>query len=142
KKARSSGISKRAEEIAEQAIALFNVYGASRLSVNKVAEELGISPGNLHYHFRTNNDLFNTLFDMLNAEIREVLLRTQRPEDFKGLNDVILHQADVQRCLWRHRYFFRDLDFLIHLDEKIFVHFIDLQAWAIQQIVAHQEFYR
>ncbi|WP_340317946.1 TetR/AcrR family transcriptional regulator [Rhizorhabdus argentea] len=131
--------SKRAEEIAEQAICLFNIFGASRFSVNRVAEELGISPGNLHYHFRTNSDLFLTLFGRLETEIRVVLTRPKMPMTFQ---DLVVHQIDVQRCLWRHRYFFRDLDFLIHIDEQIFLRFLDLQDWSIQQIVDHQELYR
>lgn len=131
--------SKRALEIAEQTIELFNRYGASRLSVSRVAEQLNISAGNLHYHFRTNSDLFLKLFDMLDRDVRAVMLRPQLPMTF---TDLIIHQIDVQRCLWHHRYFFRDLDFIIHLDEDLFVNFLDLQQWSIDQIVRHQELYR
>lgn len=131
--------SRRAEEIAEQAIDLFNIHGASRFSVSRVAERLNISAGNLHYHFRTNGDLFLKLFDILDSEVREVMLRPEMPMTF---TDLIVHQIDVQRALWRHRYFFRDLDFIIHIDEIIFKKFLDLQLWSIGQIVRHQELYR
>lgn len=136
---RTQPVSKRAEEIAIQAVAQFNVHGASRLSVTRVADLMKISAGNLHYHFRTNSALFLKLFEMLEADVRVVMLRPAMPMSF---DEVIEHQIDVQRHLWRHRYFFRDLDFIIHLDEEIFVKFLHLQQWSIDQIVRHQELYR
>lgn len=134
-----SSVTPRAKQIAAKVIELFNVHGASRLSINRVAAELGISAGNLHYHFRTNSDLYRVLFDILNEDVRAILTRPKMP---MKLEDVVQHQIDIQRCLWRHRYFFRDLDYLMHSDEVIFVEFIQLQSWAVDQLVALQDFYR
>lgn len=130
-------LSPRAARIAAKAIELFNLHGASRISTNRVAAHLGLSPGNLHYHFRTNGDLFDALFGMMDADVREVMLRS--PESFEEL---IVHQIDVQRALWRHRYFFRDLDYIVHVDRAIFTGFLELQRWAIDRLIALQDFYR
>src|SRR5688500_10652092 len=134
---RPAKVSPRAEQIAQQAIELFNVHGASRLSINRLAAALGISPGNLHYHFRTNGDLYRTLFDILDADVRAILLRPKMP---MRLDDIVDYQIEVQSCLWHHRYFFRDLDYLIHADPVIFSEFVRLQNWAIDQLASLNSF--
>jgi AcrR family transcriptional regulator len=131
--------SARSEQIALHAIEYFNEFGASRVSINQLAASLNMSPGNLHYHFRTNSDLYRRLFDILNRDIREILVRPRMP---MTLDKIVQHHIDIQACLWRHRYFFRDLDYLVHADEAIFVDFLHLQNWAVGQLVNLQEFYR
>jgi AcrR family transcriptional regulator len=132
-------VTPRAEQLAVRAIAFFNQFGASRVSINQLAAALEMSPGNLHYHFRTNGDLYRTLFDRLNREIREILLRPHLP---MTLDDIVQHQIDTQACLWRHRYFFRDLDYLVNSDETIFVEFLRLQDWAVGRLLELRDFYR
>ena len=41
---------------------LFNTYGVQVISANRVADEMGISTGNLHYHFRTKNEIIYALY--------------------------------------------------------------------------------
>jgi AcrR family transcriptional regulator len=132
-------VTPRGEQIAAQAIDYFNELGASRVSINQLAASLNMSPGNLRYHFRTNNDLYLTLFDILDSDIRNVLARPRLP---MTLGQIVQHQIDIQAALWRHRYFFRDLDYLVNADPEIFVAFLRLQNWAVEQIVELQEFYQ
>ena len=42
---------KTKDKIIAKAIDLFNIHGTKAISTNHIAKELGISPGNLYYHF-------------------------------------------------------------------------------------------
>ena len=45
------------DRILQASLALFNADGLAAVSTHKVAAELGISPGNLHYHFKTKEQM-------------------------------------------------------------------------------------
>ena len=52
-----------AQRIQEAALALFNRYGEFDVSTSQIAGALGISPGNLYYHYPAKDGLVNTLFE-------------------------------------------------------------------------------
>jgi AcrR family transcriptional regulator len=49
---------------------LFNAQGVNRTSVNSIADEAGISPGNLTYHFRKKSALVDALLREFQADSR------------------------------------------------------------------------
>ena len=52
-----------AERILEVALDLCNRFGMTNVSTTQISSEMGISPGNLYYHYASKDDLINTLFD-------------------------------------------------------------------------------
>ncbi len=50
------------ERILLASLALFNARGLAAVSTHKIAAELGISPGNLHYHFKAKQLIVGWLF--------------------------------------------------------------------------------
>jgi AcrR family transcriptional regulator len=64
---------------------LFNENGVPRTTINEIADELDISPGNLHYHFRRKSQIVDALTAEFQADARKVL---QPPEpDAVSLDD-------------------------------------------------------
>ncbi|MPN63027.1 hypothetical protein SDC9_210781 [bioreactor metagenome] len=62
-----------AERILQSSLALFNRFGEPGVSTNAIAADLGISPGNLYYHFPAKDDLINALFAQYEQALQPVL---------------------------------------------------------------------
>ena len=45
------------QRIIESALVLFNEEGERNISTNHISAHLGISPGNLYYHFRNKDEI-------------------------------------------------------------------------------------
>ena len=52
-----------AQRILETALEMFNRFGEPHVSTTAISAELGISPGNLYYHYPAKDELVNALFE-------------------------------------------------------------------------------
>lgn len=71
--------------ILDTALALYNEQGIHSITSRHIAAEMGISAGNLHYHFRHTDDIIMTLYQALAAEMDGLMavlehLENVRPE--------------------------------------------------------------
>ncbi|MHA7834388.1 MAG: TetR/AcrR family transcriptional regulator [Algiphilus sp.] len=102
------------ERILETAIALMNEQGGA-VGTSQIANHLGISPGNLYYHFRNREAIMRELFLRLSEELTQVL-RTKE-EDAITADYLASCFTGGARVLWRYRFFFA-VDF-IRRDEAL-----------------------
>ncbi|MDB2439318.1 TetR/AcrR family transcriptional regulator [Hellea sp.] len=65
--------SKTKEKILRTALGLFNNEGESAVSSVDIASVIGISPGNLYYHYKGKDEIIVELFADFEEEIRQVL---------------------------------------------------------------------
>ncbi|MDX2076180.1 MAG: TetR/AcrR family transcriptional regulator [bacterium] len=56
---------KTKDRILDVAIALFNEHGTNNISTNHIAEAIGISPGNLYYHYANKQEIIRAIFERL-----------------------------------------------------------------------------
>ncbi|MEO1516927.1 MAG: TetR/AcrR family transcriptional regulator [Bacteroidota bacterium] len=61
------------QKILHAAIRLFNDHGMANVRLQQIANEIGISPGNLAYHFRNKEAIVETINDELHAEAVDIL---------------------------------------------------------------------
>ena len=64
---------KTRDRILECALLLFNQKGEPNVSTMEVANEMGISPGNLYYHFHGKEPLILGLFERFQSELAPLL---------------------------------------------------------------------
>lgn len=101
----------------ECALELFNQNGERNVSTNHIASSLGISPGNLYYHFRNKSDIIFELF----KQYREGVVGYLQPPASSevGLEDLQHYLEAVFRGLWNYRFLHRDLESLLASDSRL-----------------------
>ena len=65
--------------ILDTALNLFNRAGERNVTTNHIAEDLGISPGNLYYHYRNKAAIVAALFERYQEQIRDLLTVPEGP---------------------------------------------------------------
>ena len=56
-----------AERILDVTLELYNRFGEPNVSTSLISAELGISPGNLYYHYPAKDELINSLLTATSA---------------------------------------------------------------------------
>jgi len=90
---------------------LFNEQGEPKTTTNQIANEVDISPGNLHYHFRKKSDLVDALLAEFQADARRVL--QPAASDQASLEDFWVFLHLLLECTAAYRFFFRDMESLV-----------------------------
>jgi AcrR family transcriptional regulator len=105
------------ERILETSLVMFNAQGEPNVTTNHIADELGISPGNLYYHYRNKDDIVEQLFARYEAQMDQALVV---PEGrLPNLEDVWMQLHLVFECMWAFRFLYRDLVDIVSRNRKI-----------------------
>ena len=106
---------KTKDRILQISLQLFNERGERSVTTNHIAAELGISPGNLYYHFRNKQEIIKELAQQYQTETLEMLaLPTDRP---LNANDKISYFQVLSNQLWAYRFIHRDVYHLVENNE-------------------------
>ncbi len=68
---------KTKEKILNAALRLYNEQGIRSVTTRHIATSIGLSGGNLHYHFKHTEDIICTLFNELASAYDDLMLQTQ-----------------------------------------------------------------
>ncbi|HEX7111817.1 MAG TPA: TetR/AcrR family transcriptional regulator [Mizugakiibacter sp.] len=110
------------ERILDASLGMFNAQGEPNVTTNHIADELGISPGNLYYHFRNKEDIVEQLFMRYEQRMDDALLAPQ--ERLPDLEDVWLQLHLVFECMWEYRFLYRDLVDILTRNRKLRLRFV------------------
>jgi AcrR family transcriptional regulator len=105
------------EKILDASLAMFNAQGEPNVTTNHIADEIGISPGNLYYHYRNKNDLVEQLFARYETQMDRALLVAEGR--LPTLEDVWLQLHAVFECMWAFRFLYRDLVDILSRNRKL-----------------------
>lgn len=89
---------------------LFNDQGEPRTTTNDIANEVDISPGNLHYHFRKKSDLVDALLAEFRVDARHVLQPSGTQQASLENFWIFLHL--LLELTAAYRFLFRDMESL------------------------------
>ncbi len=109
-----------AERILEVTLELFNRYGEPNVSTTLISAELGISPGNLYYHYPAKDELINALFDRYERALAEIL---QAADGVQNVEDAWLFFHMLFELVWGYRFLYRDLNDLLSKNRRLETHF-------------------
>lgn len=95
------------QRILQSSLQLFNQYGVDAVTVRHIAKELGMSHGNLCYHFPNTDTIAETLYEQLLEELNNVL---EEPSVFNTINLQTLYKlcAFVFEKLYKYKFLIQD----------------------------------
>ncbi len=99
-----------AERILEVTLELFNRFGEPNVSTTLISAELGISPGNLYYHYPAKDELINSLFERYERSLGELLGAS---EGVRNVEDAWFFLHSLFEIIWEYRFLYRDLNDLL-----------------------------
>lgn len=109
-----------AERILEVTLDLFNRFGEPNVSTTLISAELGISPGNLYYHYPAKDELINTLFDRYERALGDLL---HAADNVRNVEDAWLFFHMLFELIWQYRFLYRDLNDLLSKNRRLETHF-------------------
>jgi AcrR family transcriptional regulator len=109
-----------AERILEVTLDLFNRFGEPNVSTTLISAELGISPGNLYYHYPAKDELINALFDRYERGLSELL---HAADNVGNVEDAWLFFHMLFELIWQYRFLYRDLNDLLSKNRRLETHF-------------------
>ena len=109
-----------AERILEVTLDLFNRFGEPNVSTTLISAELGISPGNLYYHYPAKDELINALFDRYERGLNDLL---QAADNVRNVEDAWLFFHMLFELIWQYRFLYRDLNDLLSKNRRLETHF-------------------
>ncbi|GAB3506109.1 TetR/AcrR family transcriptional regulator [Emticicia fontis] len=95
------------QRILQTSLHLFNQYGIDAVTVRHIAKELGMSHGNLCYHFPNTDAIAETLYEQLIAELNQVI---EEPAVFSTTNLRAFYKlcAFVFEKLYNYKFLIQD----------------------------------
>jgi len=97
--------------ILKTALELYNNQGVNAVTSRHIAAKMGISAGNLHYHFRQTDEIIRRLYEQLAAEFDLIMAGLESVEE---MNMETFQQGSVQSFELIYKYRF------------IFLHFVEI----------------
>ena len=119
--------------IIRKAIDLFNEHGTAAVSLNSLAAALGISAGNLQYHYHSKDEIIRAILEVMFNDWNAIY-HEMNTESFTM--DTLRRTLRINfNLVWKYRFFYRELTALLRNDEILAKHYAAIQ----EQRLAEQE---
>ena len=122
--------------ILAQSLELFNERGEARVTTGNIAEALGISPGNLYYHFRNKDQIVEELFERF--EERVDMGAPAGGEPAQAVEDLWLYLHLLLESVWEYRFLYRNLDDIVSRNRGLrerFSRILEAQSRALTALL-------
>jgi AcrR family transcriptional regulator len=111
----SATISTR-EKIIKASVDLFNKRGISPVTLRDIADKVGISSGNLAYHFKNKDYIIAEIFRLMEMERQKRLSEVQQTPSFDNADRQTLALLNISL---KYRFFFLDTVDILRAHPKI-----------------------
>ena len=122
---------KTREKILQTSLDLFNEQGERAVTTNHIAAAMGISTGNLYYHFRNKREIISELFRAYENRVRGVLNLPR--ERSAQITDMQFYLTEIFRGLWEYRFLHRDLETLLKADAQLHEDYRNFYRYCLAQ---------
>ncbi|WP_371187972.1 TetR/AcrR family transcriptional regulator [Thalassotalea maritima] len=124
---------KTRDKIVHASIELFNEKGERNITTNHIASHLGISPGNLYYHFRNKEDIINTIYSEYADDLLSEFEHLRDTED--PLNSILMYMDIVFQLISKFRFFYSNLPVLLAKNPALRKRYSEIQQQIKQRVI-------
>lgn len=125
---------KTKDRISDTALDLFNEHGIKETTLRKIAIKMGISQGNLNYHFKTKQILIEKLYFDLVLKMDQEMAKLNGNQ---AILQVLFDSAEISiQCLYNYRFLMRDFHKVMNENETLKSHYFELQQVRSEQFNA------
>jgi AcrR family transcriptional regulator len=103
--------------ILDESLKLFNENGEAHVTTADIAGSLGISQGNLYYHFRSKDRIVAELFARL--ESRLAIEPQVAADGAQAIEDLWLYLHLMLEAIWEFRFLYRNLHGVARRDRRL-----------------------
>ncbi len=119
------------EIILDTSLSLFNSLGLSKVTLRTIAKKMGISQGNLNYHFKKREDIIEELYFKLVNNIDSSMSDLQQSKNpFQLLVSI---SQTIMSNFFEYRFFLLDFVQIMRENEKVKTHYSELSTQREQQ---------
>lgn len=120
------------DKIIHTSISLFNEHGERAISTNHIASHLGMSPGNLYYHFKNKEDIIRHIFALYSEHLHTHFKPIEAADD--AFDHLTAYLDSLFELMWRYHFFYDNLGDILSRDESLKKAYIDFQATLLEQV--------
>ncbi len=120
------------DRIVTAAVELFNASSVGAVTTNHIAAHLGISPGNLYYHFANKEEIVREAFERMNAEA-DAVWTVPATFDPLALQRIVVENLQLYA---KYIFFARELASLLRADPVLQERYSEVGARRMEQLLA------
>lgn len=122
------------EKIKKVSIELFNNQDTLSVTTNHIAKALGISVGNLYYHYKNKEEIIREIYAQMSQRFESLNMFEQIKESENPLDELSNMFDGFGQLFWEYRFLMRDSAVLMAFDSELKAMFIANQEKRIAQI--------
>ncbi len=120
---------KTRDKIVLASLELFNEHGERSITTNHIAAHLGISPGNLYYHFRNKEDIIRSIFTQYEEHLESGF---QPYRDVPVTVELLVGYFDAMfYTMWQFRFMYANLADILGRDELLKARYLKAQEQVL-----------
>ncbi len=119
--------------ILDTALTLFNTQGLSKVTLRTIANEMGISQGNLCYHFKKRETIIESLYFKLVSRIDESMSKNEVRTI--GLASLFSTSTVIMESFYDYRFIMLDFVQLMRENATIKTHYLQLSKLREEQFL-------
>ncbi|GGD15404.1 TetR/AcrR family transcriptional regulator [Hyunsoonleella pacifica] len=112
------------DKILVTALELFNTQGMAKVTLRTIASKMGISQGNLNYHFKKREDIVEALYFQIVESINQVIASSMQFENH--LESVFSVSKAIMFTFYKYQFFLLDFVLIMREHKKIKTHYVKL----------------
>ncbi|MGE4260727.1 TetR/AcrR family transcriptional regulator [Shewanella sp.] len=117
---------KTRDRIIQASLQLFNENGERSTTTNHIAAHLGMSPGNLYYHFRNKEDIIRSIFTLYENHL-ESAFQPYTPQQL-DVELLIRYFDAIFYTMWQFRFMYANLVDILGRDEALKLRYLKVQT--------------